>query len=88
MTAITILADRTVGGTGGAGAHDVDKLEFLKSVFISAAHIHYDATTGDLSFLSSGGWQQPVDLATLSPHLHIAPLFPICLITRASLRIM
>jgi len=38
----------------------------------SAGHIHYDAATGALVFsAASGGWQQPVQFATLAPHLHL-----------------
>jgi autotransporter-associated beta strand protein len=48
-----------------------DKLEFAKSVFKSAGHIDYDAATGVLSFDPENVWQQPVEFATLAPHLHL-----------------
>jgi hypothetical protein len=55
--------------------HGEDKLQFAKSVFKSASHIHYDAATGALVFDSgtATGWggQQSVQFATLAPHLHI-----------------
>jgi hypothetical protein len=55
----------------GDFTHRQDKLEFAKSVFLSAAHIHYDAATGALIFNSMTGWNQPIHFATLAPHLHI-----------------
>ena len=51
--------------------HGVDKLELAKSVFISAAHIHYDVATGALIFDSGNPWGRPVQFATLAPHLHL-----------------
>jgi autotransporter-associated beta strand protein len=51
---------------------DADKLEFAKSVFKSLDHIHYDAATGALlTDVASGGSGQPIQFATLAPHLHI-----------------
>jgi Ca2+-binding RTX toxin-like protein len=50
-------------------AHGVDKLELAKSVFVSAAHIHYDTATGALVF-SENRWGPSVQFATLAPHLH------------------
>ena len=50
-----------------------DTLEFSKSVFKSAEHIHYDTATGALFFETGSGCQlQSVQFATLPSHLHIA----------------
>jgi Ca2+-binding RTX toxin-like protein len=55
----------------GGFVHGVDKLEFAKSVFISAGHIHYDAATGALIFDPENAWLPAVQFATLAPNLHI-----------------
>jgi autotransporter-associated beta strand protein len=55
----------------GDFVHGVDKLEFAKSVFKSAGHIHYDAATGALIFDPENAWLQPVQFATLAPHLQV-----------------
>jgi autotransporter-associated beta strand protein len=51
--------------------HGVDKLEFAKSVFKSAGHIHYNETTGALIFHPENASQSPVQIASLATLLHI-----------------
>jgi hypothetical protein len=68
-----IFVFRHLAGDTSIGdfVHREDKIALAKSIFLSLAHIHYDRTTGDLSFYPLSGWNQPVHFAKLSPHLHI-----------------
>ena len=66
---VNVLLDTS--GSMQYTSHSVDKLEFAKSVFKSAGHIHYNASTGAVIFDPENVWHPPVQFATLARHLDL-----------------